>query len=55
MRIYVAEIAGRPIVNASSLTKAAEIIEDPRVNGLDIMLDQFGPRNSEDEMLGVVF
>jgi hypothetical protein len=90
MQIYTAEIGGRPIAafNASSLTKAAEIIEDPfilrdqfvvfglcsedeeislrsanphevaewtRLNGRAIMLDQFGPRDSEDEMLGVVF
>jgi hypothetical protein len=90
MKIYVAEIDGRPITafNASTLEKAAEIIEDPlvmrdefivrglcdeeteisvrlasveeaaewkKLHGRTIMLDEFGPRHGEDEMLGVAF
>jgi hypothetical protein len=90
MKIYAAEIDGKPIAafNASTLTKAAEIIENPFlmrddliVRGLcaedaeislrlaspeevakwkkryghTIMLEEFGPREGDDEMLGIVF
>jgi hypothetical protein len=46
MKIYVAEIDGRPIAafNASTLSKAAEIIEDPLV-----MRDEFIVRGLCDE------
>jgi hypothetical protein len=90
MKIYMAEIDGKPIAafNASTLTKAAEIIENPSLMredlvvrgvcaedaeislrpaspeevaewkkefGRTIMLEEFGPREGDDEMLGIAF
>jgi hypothetical protein len=78
MKIYVAEIDGKPIAafNASTLTKAAEIIENPSLMREDLVVrgvcaedaeislrpaspeevaEEFGPREGDDEMLGIAF
>jgi hypothetical protein len=90
MKIYVAVINKKPIAafNASNLSKAKKIIEDPllmredlvvrglcdeeteirlrlaspeeiaewnKQHGRTIMLEEFGPREGDDEMLGIAF